>query len=211
MSNDDSDDEHSNDSHDTDGDGAVDAAVWEGATPFGDAESFWVSDDCPPELLAEFRQSVAAYEQAPLTTHFRLLEEAGINLPPPESLDERGLSSALWAVIAGLARLRVFLGQTDHLSDRELYARLWHDALREEVPNLPLDESAAWHIDLAGSGSEEDVQSWLRYYADEETRQRWQVDFPADEMPPRAQPPYDRDSRLPQTGGGETDEGDLLM
>jgi hypothetical protein len=193
-------------------DDADDGAGLEDAPAAAGRESFWVSDDCPPELLAEFRRGVAAYEQAPLTTHFRLLEEAGVNLPPPESLDKRGLSQALRGVIEGLARLRVFLDQTDHLSDRELYARLWGDALREEVPDLPLDESAAWHIDLAGSGSEEDIRVWLRYYADEETRRRWRADFPADEMPPREQPPYDRDRLLPQAGGrGHSDESDLLM
>jgi hypothetical protein len=39
------------------------------------------SKECPPEVLAQFWQSVAAYEQAPLTTHFQQLEEAVSNCP----------------------------------------------------------------------------------------------------------------------------------
>jgi hypothetical protein len=32
-----------------------------------------MSDDCPPEVAAQFRQSAEAYEPAPLTTHSRQL------------------------------------------------------------------------------------------------------------------------------------------
>jgi len=172
-----------------------DDGAHEGETPFK------VSDDCPPEVAAQFRQSVAAYEQAPWTTHFQLLEEAGIELPPPESMDDRQLTAKLWEVIEALAGLRVFISQTDHLSDRELYASLWHDVLRESCKDMPRDESAAWHLDLLGSGSEEDIHLHLKYYADEEYRRRWLASFPDDPMPEHEDPPYDRDRRLPQPTG----------
>ncbi len=48
------------------------------------------------------------------------------------------------------------------------------------------------------SGSERDIHAWLKYYADEETRQRWAEDFPNDVVPPHEDPPYDRDRHLPQ-------------
>jgi hypothetical protein len=161
-------------------------------------ELTWVSDDCPPEVAAQFWQSVAAYEQAPLTTHFQQLEEAGVELPAPDALDERRLTAKLWEVLEALARLHIFLSQTDHLSDRELYTLLWRELLREPVKDLPLDESSAWHIDLTGSGSEEDTHLYLKYYADEETRRHWAADFPGGEMPERAALPFDRDRYLPQ-------------
>lgn len=66
---------------------------------------------------------------------------------------------------------------------------------------MPLDESSAWHIDLTGSGSEEDTYLYLKYYADEEARQRWAADFPDDEMPEHAEPLFDRDRYLPQVNG----------
>jgi hypothetical protein len=96
-------------------------------------ELTWMSEECPPEAAAQFRLSVAAYEQAPWTTHFQGLMDAGVELPAPELMDERRLAAKLSEVIDTLARMRVFLSRTDHLSDRELYTLLWGDTLREPV------------------------------------------------------------------------------
>lgn len=156
------------------------------------------SEECPPEVSAQFWMSVAAYEQAPSTTHFQLLEESGIELPAPESLDERRLAAKLWEVIEALARLRVFLSQTNHLSDRELYILLWRELLREPVKDMPLDNSSVWHIELIGSSSEEDIYLYLKYYADDATRYKWSTDLPDDAMPGHEKPPIDRDRHLPQ-------------
>lgn len=170
--------------------------------PDGHETFFWQSDDCPPEVSAQFWQSVAAYEQAPWATQFQQLEEAGVELPAPESLDDRRLTAKLWEVIEALARIRVFLGQTDHLSDRELYTLLWHEFLREPVKDMPLDAASAWHLDILGGGSEEDTYLYLRYYADEDWRQRWLAAFPTCEMPEHEAPPYGRDRHLPTTAAG---------
>jgi hypothetical protein len=75
---------------------------------------------------------------------------------------------------------------------------LWHDLLREAAKDLPLDDSSAWHIDLLSSGSAEDTYLYLKYYADDATRQQWSVDFPDDQMPEHEQSPFDRDRHLPQ-------------
>jgi hypothetical protein len=142
------------------------------AAPPDECDIFlWESNELSPEARAQFWQSVAAYEQAPLTTHFQQLEEAGVALPVPESLDDQRLTAKLWEVIEALARRRVFLSQTDHLSERELYTLLWRELLREPVKDMPLDNSSAWYIDLLGSGSEEDIYLYLKYYADDATRQ----------------------------------------
>jgi len=128
---------------------------------------------------------------------FDLLAQNGLDLPPPEELDDAQVTAKLWETIRGLAMLRMFLYSTNHLSDRELYEELWHDVLREEGPVMPLSNDSAWHIDLLGSGSEEDNSLYLRYYADEETRQRWAKDWPGDNIPASETPPYDRDRHLP--------------
>ena len=51
---------------------------------------------------------------------------------------------------------------------------------------------------LVSSGSDEDIDIWLTYYADDDSRAQWRRDFPDAEIPERKTPPYDRDRLLPQ-------------
>jgi hypothetical protein len=156
------------------------------------------SADCPPEIGEQFWQRVVAFEKAPWTSHFKQLTEAGIDLPKPETLTDTELTAKLWEVIRALAKMHVFLSNTNHLSDRELYSHLWNDSLREEVADVPAGLGGSWYIDILGSGSEEDMFLYHKYYASEDSRQRWLQDFPDSPMPPHEDPPYDRDCRLPQ-------------
>jgi len=158
----------------------------------------WTSPDLTPEMEEDFLKGVIAYESAPSTTHYRQLEEAGIEMPDPATMDDAKLTAKLWEVIEALARKRVFIESTNHLNDRELYTLLWGEELREDVPDMVFDEYSAWHIDLIGSGSDEDTYLWMKYYADEETRRQWMKDWPDYEMPDHEDPPYDRDGRLRQ-------------
>jgi hypothetical protein len=155
-------------------------------------------DDCPAEMEESFWKHVVDYEEAPWTTHFHQLESAGVSLPAPDSLNDQDLTEKLWEVIHKLALLRVFIEQTDHLSDRELYRHLWTDSLREETKMLAPSTDSAWHIQMLGSGSEEDNQLYLKYYADNASRQHWQEDFPNDPLPAHEDLPYDRDRLLPK-------------
>jgi len=155
-------------------------------------------DDCSSEIEEGFWKQVVEYEQAPWTTNFQQLEEAGVSLPHPDSLSDQELPTKLWEVIQKLALLRVFIDQTDHLSDRELYTHLWTDSLREETKMLPLSENAACHIPLLGSGSEESTLLYLKFYADEREREAWLEDFPGDTVPEHEDPPYKRDHLLPK-------------
>jgi hypothetical protein len=155
------------------------------------------AEDCPPDVAEGFWKHVVAYEEAPWTTDFQQLEKAGVSLPAPDTLDDQELTAKLWEVINKLAELRVFIEDTDHLSDRELYTKLWSDALREETKDLPPDPDSAYHIQMLGSGSEEDTQLYLKYYADEAWRAHWHEEFPDDPIPDAEDPPYDRDRLLP--------------
>lgn len=165
-------------------------------------------DDCPAEVEEEFWKHVVGYEEAPWTTNFQQLEDAGVSLPAPDSLNDEELTAKLWEVIQKLALLHVFIDQTDHLSDRELYTHLWTDSLREETKAMPLAANSAYHIQLLGGGSDEDNLLYLKYYADDDFRRYWHKDFPRDPMPAHEDPKYDRDRLLPKADYGSPTDGE---
>ena len=166
------------------------------------------SDDTPVEVEEEFWKYVVDYEEAPWTTNFQQLEDAGVSLPSPDSLNDEQLTAKLWEVIQKLGLLNVFIEQTDHLSDRELYSHLWNDSLREDTKMFPMAANAAYHIQLLGSGSDEDNLQYLKYYADDMFRRQWHKDFPSDPMPEHEDPPYDRDRLLPKPDYDAMNDGE---
>ena len=156
----------------------------------------WDSGELAPHERERFWRNIVAFETAPMTTLTQQLRDAGCELPEPESITDDQLTVTLGEVIDALARLRVFLEYTDHLSDRDLYTRLWRHELPQEIPWLPVDPRGAWHLQL--TGTEEDTDAYLRYYADENARRQWLVHFPEDVIPPHEELPYDRDRHLPR-------------
>lgn len=158
----------------------------------------WESDALSAEQRQQFWRRVIDFENAPLMTDFQRLTEAGLELLDPDAVNDEQVTAKLWEVIHGLARIRVFLTDTDHLSDRELYEVLWRRVLREENPVLADDRDSAWHVDLLGGGDETDTHLYLKYYADQRHRQQWLADFPDYLMPAHEDPPFDRDCLLPQ-------------
>jgi hypothetical protein len=164
--------------------------------------------DCPAEVEEGFWKYLVDYEEAPWTTNFQQLENAGVLLPSPDSLKDEEVTAKLWEIIQKLSLLQVFIEQTDHLSDRELYTYLWSDALREETKAMPLVAGSAYHIQLLSSGSEEDNQLYLKYYADEDWRRQWHKEWPKDPIPPHEDPPYDRDRLLPKPDYDQLTDGE---
>jgi hypothetical protein len=104
------------------------------------------SDGLTPNVQEQFWRNVGAFETAGSTDLAKELNAIGVKLLEPDDLDDVALRKALWSIIEGLARLRVFLDQTDHLSDRELYTQLLRERLPEEMPALKARES--WRIDF---------------------------------------------------------------
>lgn len=155
-----------------------------------------------PELELAFLEQVYAIEAEPCVTYAHQLIALGISLPMPDSLDDQELHSKLWEVIHGLARLRVFLENTGHLRDRELYEQLWSDALNEFTWDMSHCCNGAMHLDLLGSGSEEDSRTWLACYADEQQREEWKEQFPEEPLPPCKKPVSERDRLLPKPDYG---------
>jgi hypothetical protein len=138
------------------------------------------------------------YDDAPSTTHFRQLQEAGVELPPPERMNDEDLSRTLRSMISVLARLGVYLTNTNHLSDRELYTSLWVENLHEEVTLADHGGQLPCSLDMLASGSARDIYLHLKHYADEDYRRSWAEQFPQDDIPPHEDPPFDRDRTLPR-------------
>src|SRR5215216_5527282 len=156
-------------------------------------------ESMPADMEEEFLRHVLEYETAEPISLFRLIQNAGLEMPVPDQLDDNSLTAKLQELIKRMATLGAYLLHTNHLSDRELYEYLYHDGLREEAVLFPENPSYAYMIDLTGSGSDEDNLVYLKYYADEEYRKQWAHDWPDDPMPPHEEPPFDRDSSLPQS------------
>lgn len=169
-------------------------------------ESTGVNDDCPPELHEQYLSGLVQYESAPLSCQFNRLVQDGVELPEPGALDDAALHAKLWEIVHALAKRDVYIVHTDHLSDRELYEHFWSDSLREVVPIMPAGSGWINYIDIIGGCSEEDIQISHRYYDSEESRQHWMKDFPDDVLPPREDPPFQRDRLLPQPPAPEAGE-----
>jgi hypothetical protein len=159
-------------------------------------------ESMPADMEEEFLRHVLEYETAEQISLLQLLENSGLEVPPPESLEDDALKIKLKEIIDRMASLGAYLLHTNHLSDRELYEYLYHEAFREEIVLFPENPSYAYMIDLTGSGSEDDNQTYLRYYADEQYRGQWAHDWPDDRMPEHEEPPFDRDRFLPQSPVG---------
>jgi hypothetical protein len=155
----------------------------------------------PAHMEEEFLRHILEYETAEPISLLTLLAKLGVEVPAPDQLDDKTLETKLKEVINGMASLGAYLLHTNHLSDRELYEFL-SDCLTEEVVLFPDNPDSAYIIDLIGgveSGSDEDIQTYLKYYADEKDRVKWGHDWPGDKIPRHEDPPFDRDRFLPQS------------
>lgn len=158
-----------------------------------------VSEECPPEIHEQFLRNVLEYEKADQTTNEKILARKGVTLTPPDSLSDSELTKKLWEVIEQLGRNQTFIYHTDHLSDRECYTRLCENLKSEFVPDMPnVSKNYSYHIDLIGSGSDEDIEIGHRYYASKKEIKRWLKMFPDSKIPEHVDPPYDRDRHLPK-------------
>lgn len=156
------------------------------------------------DIIEELERLDAFYDGTePGERPLEVLRAKGVEIPDEESLDDSSLHERLWVVIHAMAEIGLYLESTDHLSDRELYRHLVTEALVEETM-LPLSANGAWHLSPIGGFSEEDLEVYYRYYADEEDRRLLRVD--GVELPPHETLPFDRDRLLPQASyGGRAD------
>lgn len=71
------------------------------------------------EAYEEYARKMDLFENGPTTTNFQQLIERGVQLPAPETIAAADIRAKLWEILAELARLRVYLDNTDHLNDQD--------------------------------------------------------------------------------------------
>lgn len=159
-----------------------------------------VSEDLDPEIHEEYLRHTVEMEEAGWSVPADLLENGGIELTPPDELDDTTVSQKLRELIHAMALHNMFLVHTDHLTDRELYTQLVNEHLRGESMLGPTEPKRGYNfiIDPVSSGSEEDTELFLRYYASDQDRAWFKEDWPDLNVPPKETPVADRDRFLPQ-------------
>lgn len=170
--------------------------------------TFSEGEGLDPDLKEAFLENVALVEESGWTVPAELLREGGLELKPPADLDDEALSKKVWELVHAMALRNMYLDNTNHLSDRELYSYLVEDLLQEEAFMGPATPTRGFNfvIDLVGSGSDEHIDLSFKYYAGERERRSWMESFPEYDMPAREKPPYDRDRSLPQPDWTPPDE-----
>jgi len=147
-----------------------------------------MEDDNHDEYLSKIDRFFSGEEETTLATE---LAKRGLSPAPLEGLTDEDVSRVLTDLVWSLADLRVFISDTDHLTDRELY-QLLLEYCQEPTFSVAEFPDAACHWSPIGSGSEEDSQIWLRYYANEDDRAMNAVRYPDEPIPPSELPPYPR-------------------
>ena len=119
-----------------------------------------------PQEETRFLEYMRAIEgEAPQTTLMALITRDGVQVPSPDELNDDSFPQIV-GVIHAIHNHGALLYSTDHLSDRELYRKLYEETLTEEYPIVPEGFPHACCIDLLGfGGDEKDDQAHLKYYA----------------------------------------------
>jgi hypothetical protein len=132
-----------------------------------------------------------------------LLADDGFWPAESQGLSDDALTLELWRLVRAMADRGMYLSDTDHLSDRELYDLLLDRVLDEETKAMPVGSGWGCYISAADYGTVEEEDGlgiYLRYYANDTVRRSWAEDYPEDVLPPHDATPYDRDRWLPQPG-----------
>jgi hypothetical protein len=162
----------------------------------GSPEFSFEAPDAPPEILEQFWRNVVEFEERELGLIPSVVLPP-LEFPDPKDLTEEELGDLLSKKIEELAERRIFLDQTNHLTDRELYEELCTPEM-QELSTQAVPDNGSVHFDILGGYSDRDIELFLRFYADDDERERWQKEWPEDRIPPKETPPCQRDSTLPK-------------
>jgi hypothetical protein len=119
---------------------------------------FWTANECPEEVRVSNLQDILAFESVGTgPSLFEGLQEHGLDLPPPEKLDERQSVERIRRILRALARLRIFLVGFEDLDPRQFYAKLWNETLWEGCYVEKRNPGAFTLIDVSHKMSRSDL------------------------------------------------------
>ncbi len=126
----------------------------------------------PTSFENEYLASMLAWERAPVVPISHWFDPP-LSLPAPESLTWREIHEQLWNVIYRLYEKQIVLEFTEHLSDYQLYCLVVRDILPSHEKKLDLPVTFLhWHC----LDPSEETETWLRYYASDDERDRWELE-----------------------------------
>jgi hypothetical protein len=105
------------------------------------------SEIIDPEVEIEFLEHILSFEAAADTTWKEQLAREGYVMPAPDTLSEEALCLEVWNVLQRLGEMHCYLDFTDHLSDQELYKKLY-EILDEPTEDIRMmGEGVSCHLD----------------------------------------------------------------
>ena len=91
-----------------------------------------------------------------------VLAARGVRLIPADELDDTALHERLWIVIRAMAAVGMYIGFTDHLSDRELYEHIATEILPVETFLAPDDPQFGVDFDCSNFDDPDAEQKYDR-------------------------------------------------
>ncbi len=147
------------------------------------------------EAMSRWMQQLS---DAPMTTWAQELEVRGYNFEYHPDYSDAEIHEKLWKLIFALAGMKVYLTNSDHLSDRHLYRRLTQRYTQQPIAQIPFADGTGCMIDVVGSETQDNPDAWLRYYASSRERMEWAKQNVGKTLPPSEEMKYPRESNLPK-------------
>ena len=127
----------------------------------GDAVS-WKSGKLPLDMWESNLEDILAFESVGSgTSLFEGLQQRGLDLPPPEKLDETQCTGKVREVMAALIRIKIILVGFEDWTAREFYSTLWNQTLWEGCYVEKRIPGAMTIIDVSHRLSHSDILSIL--------------------------------------------------
>jgi hypothetical protein len=120
------------------------------------------SSDAPLDLIESHLEDIVNFESVSSgISLFEGLQQHGMKLPPPETLNEFLSGRKVMEIFRALEKLRVFLIGFEEMSARELYSTLWNETLWEGCYVKKRNPGSITMIDVSHKMRQSDMQRYF--------------------------------------------------